>query len=112
MQRETWQIVLAAAIAGFIGAGTEHFATVRSVHAQELTHPKTLTTERLVLVDSSGQRRAVLSASPNSGALVLMDSGGRKRLELDGAGTIRIFNEQQRPVWIAPESMRMFPLSE
>ena len=112
MTLNTWQIAGVAFFASFGGAAIEHFAAAVPVHAQELPHTKTITAETLVLVDPSGARRAVLSASAKGGALVLMDARGRRRVELDGRGHVSVYDQQQQLVWKVPEGMRILPLSE
>jgi len=84
MTRREGFFVLVATAAGFLGGTVS--GGLRTVQAQERNWPKTLTAERFVVMDSGGNRRVEIG------------------VENDGHGGVRIYDENGRLTWSAPDA--------
>jgi len=88
MTRREAGFVMVAALAGFLGGTVAN--GIAPVHAQEHNWPKTLTAERLVIVNPNGARRVEIS------------------VDNQGQGNMQIYDEHGRLAWSAPD-MHLWP---
>src|SRR6516164_4204878 len=98
-------IFAGAAFGGFLSG---HFWTSSSSAMAAGRHPKTITAEKFILVDSNGKQRGTMQVTENGMArLTLSDPNGMDRAELrvaeDGSAGLGFFDPEGRKLAIFGE---------
>jgi hypothetical protein len=110
LKKSCSQALLIFAGAAFGGFLSGHVWPVDSSAIASIRHPKTLTAEKFVLVDSAGKRRGSIQVTEGGMATVaLSDANGMDRTELrvaaDGGAGLGFFNKEGRELSVFGEGV-------